>query len=180
MAHRTYTVTVAGEARAHAVQDARDGTLEVRDSAAPAAPAVAVAIDAGRGAVRTATIDGRRFDFGVVIRDGVYHLVVDGVPYEVAVEDEAASRLRRAAGGAGGGAAGTTHSGRLVAPIPGRVVRIGVSVGDKVERGQPILVLDAMKLENELAAPKAGTVLALSVKAGQAVEKGQLLVELGD
>ncbi len=67
---------------------------------------------------------------------------------------------------------------RLTAPIPGKVVAVKVEPGDEVEPGQALIVLEAMKMENELAAVQAGRVAAVHVTAGETVEGGELLVEL--
>ena len=76
--------------------------------------------------------------------------------------------------------AGDRESGpsRLTAPIPGKVVAIKISPGDQVEPGQPLVVLEAMKMENELAAEQAGRVAAVHVVDGDTVESGELLVEI--
>ncbi len=68
--------------------------------------------------------------------------------------------------------------GQLEAPIPGRVVKVPVSVGDEVDQGQTLVVLEAMKMENELEADGAVRVVAVHVEPGQAVEAGTVLVEL--
>jgi acetyl/propionyl-CoA carboxylase alpha subunit len=70
---------------------------------------------------------------------------------------------------AGGGAQ------RLVAPMPGRVLRVLVAVGDAVSARQPLLVVEAMKMENELSCPRPGRVKEVAVVAGQSVEAGRLL-----
>jgi biotin carboxyl carrier protein len=62
--------------------------------------------------------------------------------------------------------------------MPGLVVRIHVALGDRVEAGQPVVVMEAMKMENELRAASAGTVRAIAATPGVAVEKGAVLVEL--
>jgi biotin carboxyl carrier protein len=67
---------------------------------------------------------------------------------------------------------------RLTAPIPGKVVAVKVDVGDQVEPGQPLVVLEAMKMENELAAEQVGKVSAVYTAAGDTVEGGELLIEL--
>jgi biotin carboxyl carrier protein len=64
----------------------------------------------------------------------------------------------------------------IVAPMPGRVVRLLVANGDAVAARQPVVVVEAMKMENELRAPKAGTVKDLSVTTGQSVEAGKVLM----
>jgi pyruvate carboxylase subunit B len=66
----------------------------------------------------------------------------------------------------------------LVAPMPGLVVRVNVAVGDQVNAGQGLIVVEAMKMENELRASAAGTVTAIHATVGNAVEKGKVLVEL--
>ena len=75
-------------------------------------------------------------------------------------------------------AARDSGSSRLTAPIPGKVVAVKVTPGDAVEPGQSLVVLEAMKMENELAASQGGTVTAVHVEAGDTVEGGELLIEL--
>jgi len=65
---------------------------------------------------------------------------------------------------------------RVLAPMPGRVVRVLVAVGDRVEARQPVVVVEAMKMENELRSPKAGRVKDVAVTAGTPVEAGRVLV----
>lgn len=67
---------------------------------------------------------------------------------------------------------------KLTAVIPGTILEVRVKVGDKVDRGHPLLVLEAMKMRNDVLAPTIGFVIkAVHVKAGDVVAKGQLLVE---
>ena len=68
--------------------------------------------------------------------------------------------------------------GQVRAPMPGRVVRVPVVAGQAVAARQAVVVVEAMKMENELRAPRAGTVRALHVQSGDSVDAGQLLVEL--
>jgi len=65
---------------------------------------------------------------------------------------------------------------KVAAPMPGRVVRVLVAAGDTVEARQPVVVVEAMKMENELRSPKAGTVKEVSVVAGASVEAGRVLL----
>jgi biotin carboxyl carrier protein len=67
---------------------------------------------------------------------------------------------------------------RLTAPIPGKVVKVHVAVGDEVRAGQPLVVLEAMKMENELSSEQAGRVTAIHVRPGQTVNAGDALAEL--
>lgn len=68
--------------------------------------------------------------------------------------------------------------GGLTAPMPGTVLKVLVKVGDKVEHGQPLLVLEAMKMENNINAASAGVVAAIAVNPGQSVDTGQLLLTI--
>lgn len=111
----------------------------------------------------------------VVERDstGMWRLTLEGVRYDIRVVDE---RTRHIAGltGAAGTRAGPAV---LKAPMPGLVVRVLVTPGQTVEAGKGLVVLEAMKMENELRATTSGVVQRVVVSAGQPVEKGQPLVE---
>ena len=67
---------------------------------------------------------------------------------------------------------------KIVAPMPGLVVRLNVSVGDSVIVGQGLVVVEAMKMENELKAPADGVVASIAVQPGQTVDKGAVLLVL--
>jgi biotin carboxyl carrier protein len=97
-----------------------------------------------------------------------------GEVWDAQVVDERTRRLREVTGG------GRAGGGRVAikAPMPGRVVRVEVEAGDRVRQGQGVVVLEAMKMENELAAPLAGRVTAVHAQAGTAVTKGTVLVEV--
>jgi len=78
-----------------------------------------------------------------------------------------------------GGARGRTKKGNVVpAAMPGRVLRVVVAPGEAVTAGQPLLVLEAMKMENEVKCPRDGVVEAIAVTPGQAVSAGEVLVRL--
>jgi acetyl/propionyl-CoA carboxylase alpha subunit len=89
-------------------------------------------------------------------------------PPPLSVEDTASDR------GAGG------HTGRLSAPMPGRIVKIAVAPGQEVRSHDPLVVLEAMKMEHVVEAPHAGVVQQVCVEVGQQVAAGALLLELGD
>lgn len=92
----------------------------------------------------------------------------------VAVEDERDRLLRRF----GGSEAGASRDGLLKAPMPGLVLRVAVAEGDAVEAGAGLLVLEAMKMENEIKSPLQGRVKRVLVEPGQAVDKGTPLLEV--
>ncbi|MBK8027579.1 MAG: biotin/lipoyl-binding protein [Chloroflexi bacterium] len=71
-----------------------------------------------------------------------------------------------------------TGDGRVKAPIPGLIASIGVSVGQTVELGQPLMILEAMKMQNEVRAPLSGIVTTLHVDIGQVVTRAQVLAEI--
>jgi biotin carboxyl carrier protein len=67
---------------------------------------------------------------------------------------------------------------RISAPMPGKIVRVAVEPGQSVAAGEPLVVMEAMKMENEIRAPREGTVKEIAVRAGQAVETGAVLAVL--
>jgi pyruvate carboxylase subunit B len=106
---------------------------------------------------------------------GKYTLWIDGYRFEAEALDERTRAIRDLSAAN----AAPTGPAPIIAPMPGLVVRVSVSVGDWVEAGQGIVVMEAMKMENELRATAAGTVKSVNATPGTAVEKGALLVELG-
>lgn len=106
---------------------------------------------------------------------GQYRMELDGEQFTVEALDERMRAIRDVAA-AQAKAAGPAP---LVAPMPGLVVRVAVTVGDQVQAGQGLVVVEAMKMENELRAASAGVVTAVHAVAGAAVEKGAMLVEIG-
>ena len=97
-------------------------------------------------------------------------VVVDGRRVEFVVADPRSLAGRR------GGGSGAEGPRAVKAPMPGRVVRVLVAVGDEVAELQGLVVLEAMKMQNELKAPKAGRVVKVGVSVGDTVEAGSLLV----
>jgi biotin carboxyl carrier protein len=105
---------------------------------------------------------------------GTYTLWVDGYRFEAEALDERTRAIRDLSAAR----AGPTGPAPILAPMPGLIVRVNVTAGDRVEAGQGIVVMEAMKMENELRATAAGTVRSVEVSPGTAVEKGALLVAL--
>lgn len=137
---------------------------------------------------RTIDVDARRPARGLysLLIDGVSHVAdvsstddgtlvdLDGATYLVAVE-EYTRHVIRTRGGAGASATGQT----LRSSLPGKVTHVAVTVGDRVERGDTVVVIEAMKMENEFKALAPGTVTDVRVWAGQAVNPGDVLVTIG-
>ena len=114
----------------------------------------------------------------VVVRPGalrgLYTLWLDGYRFDVEALDERTRAIRELSGAS----AGPTGPAPLVAPMPGLIVRVHVQVGDQVQIGQGLVVMEAMKMENELRVQAGGRVRNVLVAAGAVVEKGALLIEL--
>jgi pyruvate carboxylase subunit B len=128
------------------------------------------------GPVRSLLLDGA--SYRVVARSaggGRWGLQVRGRHFEVDVIDERTRRIREMI------AAGAPPAGPkpVRAPMPGLVVRVEVQVGDRVRPGQGLVIVEAMKMENELRAEAAARVTAIRVAAGEAVERDQVLIDLG-
>jgi pyruvate carboxylase subunit B len=105
---------------------------------------------------------------------GKFTIWLDGFRYEVEALDERTRAIRELSGAS----AVASGPAPLKAPMPGMIVRVAVQVGDRVVPGQSLIVMEAMKMENELRATVAATVKAVLAQAGAAVEKGALLLEM--
>ncbi len=119
-------------------------------------------------------IDNRSHELVVEETRQGYRVTLGGRTFDVRVADERELRL------AGSRTGPSTPAGELPlkAPIPGMVVRVLVRNGDAVTPGQPLVILEAMKMENELRAPRAGTISDIKIKAGERVEQGAVLLIL--
>ena len=119
-----------------------------------------------------------------------YTITVNGVAYDVTVDEKgnggtsaapaapAAKAAAPAVTPVPAQKASQTGNISVTAPMPGKVLAVKVKVGDSVTSGAPVLVLEAMKMENDIVAPKDGKVVAVNVKAGDSVESGAVLVSL--
>ena len=167
---RELVITAEGQDRAVVVdgpgQDGRfrisvDGVEQIVDARALRPGTWSVIVD---GKSWLVDLDHRRAGIAASVGDSEVVLQV---------EDALRKRLASAAG------VRTHASGEQIrAPIAGKVVKVVVAVGDQVAPGAAVIVLEAMKMENELAAERGGTVSAIHKAAGQAVDTGDLLVEI--
>lgn len=118
-------------------------------------------------------MDGRSYDARLErTADGLVVVVVHGFRFEIDVRDP--RRWTRKS--AGQGAEGVQT---VVAPMPGKVVRVLIACGDAVTAGQGLLVVEAMKMQNELKASRAGRVLTVPAKEGATVGAGEVLATIG-
>lgn len=111
-----------------------------------------------------------------------YNITVNGKAYDVAVEEitdgsapVVAAPAAAPAPAAPAPAAPVADGTKVAAPMPGTILDVKVAVGDTVEAGKPLFVLEAMKMENDVNAPCAGKVVSISVSKGTAVETGTVL-----
>lgn len=142
------------------------------------------------------TIDGKNFEWDIVeVKEGSFHVIknnksysveiikaepaeksflisVNGNKYQLNVRDKFDELLKSL----GMDNLNAAKVNEIKAPMPGLVLDIRVSEGDEVKKGDPILVLEAMKMENILKSPTDGTVKKINVKKGLAVEKNQVLI----
>lgn len=124
----------------------------------------------GAGRFLSLIVDGRVHDLGLV-RQGASFLV-ESSAFVVEAELLAASAIAAPARRSHGPT-------RVKAPMPGKVVRVLVAPGQEVTAGQSLVVVEAMKMENEMRSPQAGRVLELPAREGQAVDAGALLAVVG-
>jgi len=130
-----------------------------------------IAIDAvlPRRDVLSILVEGQAFEIKRERTATDLHLWVGPVRYEAVLRDPRSLVSRRASG------AGDAGPRKLVAPMPGKVVRVLVSEGDEVEAGQGLIVVEAMKMQNEIKSPKKGAVRKLVASAGANVNAGEVL-----
>jgi biotin carboxyl carrier protein len=168
---RTLLVEIDGEEVSITVERAGPGAAGI---------GTAYMVQVGDGPVRTVDsarpdsstlsllVDGRSWEAGLVATEDGFEVDILGIRHEAAVIDPQRKVLRMAAG-AGADVVKTA--------MPGRVVRILVAEGDEVSEGEPVIVVEAMKMENELAAPRDGVVARICVESGAQVEAKTVLVE---
>lgn len=113
-----------------------------------------------------------------------FNITVNGKAYDVAVEEvgagsaPAAAAPVQAAAPAPAPAAAPAGGTAVKAPMPGNILDVKVGAGDTVAEGQVLMVLEAMKMENDIVAPKAGTVASVNVKKGDSVNRDDLLASI--
>jgi biotin carboxyl carrier protein len=117
-------------------------------------------------------LEGRSYDVYVEETPGGVVVSVQGYDFEVDVRDP--RRWSRKAASRGGDGVQT-----IASPMPGKVVRVLVAVGDPLQAGQGIVVVEAMKMQNEMKALRAGKVLSLPAKEGATVAAGEILATIG-
>lgn len=114
---------------------------------------------------RKVIIDGTEFEVELEMDGDTWKATVEGQTFEVKVPDAGpAPKQRRSSGGR------SKKSGKVSANIPGKVVTLEVGIGDVVVEGQVVMILEAMKMQNEIQAPVSGTVTEIHCEEGQSIE----------
>jgi biotin carboxyl carrier protein len=128
------------------------------------------------GGMLSLLLNNRSLEAIVEEREDAWEVLLRGELYTVQAQDERAYRLAKARGQA------TEASGEALvkSPMPGIIIAVSVEPGQTVKKGDQVIILESMKMENELRSPKDGTVLRVHVAAGASVEKDQILVTIGD
>jgi biotin carboxyl carrier protein len=169
-----YFVSIDGAETVVDVAELPGGTFDVKVLSGPdaSAPGRSVRTTPLGGSAQSALgVDGKVFDLVLEGEMPRLEVFASGRRASVAVET---ARMRAAASVRGVGAGGS--AGILKSPMPGKVVKLLVSEGMEVTAGTPLVVVEAMKMENELVAEAAGTVKKVFVSAGDAVEGGARLI----
>ena len=122
--------------------------------------------------VKKVIVDGKEFDVAIEIgSDGKWQATVEGTTFEIEIPDAGPVVKKKRSGGGK-----KKKSGTVSANIPGKIVTIEVEAGQNVEEGQVILILEAMKMQNEIQAPISGKVASVNCEEGQSIEANVPLV----
>jgi biotin carboxyl carrier protein len=161
-----YDVHINGAKHAVAIEPLADGTfrahLDGKENAANAVP-----VGSGRYSILLA---GRSIDVSVQPDGDALHVRCDGRDFRAQVVDPRSWRA------AAGGALEAAGPQKVITPMPGKVIRVLVAAGDQVKAGGGLIVVEAMKMQNEIRAPKSGTVSRVLVTEGQAVRAQEALI----
>ncbi len=119
-------------------------------------------------------VDGASYEGMVYPADDGWEVLLGGYLYRAQVEDEREKRLRAAAGGS----QAQNANFHLKAPMPGLVVSVPVEEGQTVQKGEVLVILESMKMQNELKSPQDGVVRRVRVQAGESVERNQVMLSV--
>jgi biotin carboxyl carrier protein len=164
---RPYWVRIGADEFAVAVEEADRGLRVTVDGAAHR-----VELTETVPSVYTLVVDGVSHDLVVESQAGAVTLSLDGSVYTAEV-----ARTKRASGTGSQGAG--AHSQEVRAPMPGLLIALPASEGSRVEIGQAVAIMEAMKMQMEIRAAHAGTIKRVHVSVGQELSAGQLLVTMG-
>ena len=135
------------------------------------APECAAHVETPEPGMYSVLLDGLSYDTSVEETPTGLVVVLHGHRFEIAVRDP--RRWTR-----GSGTVGAEGRQTILSPMPGKVVRVLIAPGDAVETGQGLIVVEAMKMQNEMKATRAGRVLSVTVKEGATVSAGEILATI--
>ncbi|HVL73584.1 MAG TPA: biotin/lipoyl-containing protein [Beijerinckiaceae bacterium] len=172
-----YLLTVNGKERRARIEEAGPGRFRVELDGEPhyvsarhtEGSIYSIVIDAGGGSEGPVQ-GGKSYEADVEVSPEAVRVAIGGEVFEIGAIDERRKRMRAAA------AAGAASGSEIHSPMPGKVVKVLAPAGTPVKRGQGVIVVEAMKMENELTSPKDGVVKQVTVAEGAAVDGGALLV----
>ena len=157
--------------------DGREFSVEILDDSHIIVDGITYTVDfqaVGEQPVVSLLVDGKSYEAYVYPNEAVLQVLMHGTLYPAQVEDEREKRLRLALG-TGIAERGEFH---LKAPMPGMVIAIPMSEGQQIEKGDVLVILESMKMQNELRAPRSGTISRVRVKVGDSVEQRQTLLSV--
>lgn len=131
-------------------------------------------VPVGNQPVYSLLVNGKSYDAHVYPDEEAWQVLFHGALYTARVEDEREKRLRAALGGG----VAEHQEFHLRAPMPGMVVAVPVSEGQQVNKGDVLLILESMKMQNELRSPRIGTVTRVRVKPGDRVEQKETMLSV--
>ena len=122
---------------------------------------------------RKVKVDGEEYEVELEKQDGVWNVTIEGKSFNIEIEgssvgDTSGSKRKKSARG--------KKSGTISSTIPGKIVSISVKEGEMVSEGDVVMILEAMKMQNEIQAPLSGTVTAINCKPGDSVEANSPLI----
>jgi biotin carboxyl carrier protein len=160
-----------------AMIDDREYHVEILDDDKVSLDGVTYDVDfesIGGQPVYSLLINGRSFEAHIVAGEDAWKVMLQGTLHTIKVEDERERRLRAA----GGGRVAEKGDFHLKAPMPGLVVAVPVEEGEEVAEGDTLVILESMKMQNELRSPRAGVVTRVRVGAGDSVDQKQTMLSV--
>jgi biotin carboxyl carrier protein len=155
----------------------REFLIDILDEHHVSIDGVTYAVDfsqVGDQPVYSLLLNGKSYDAHVYLDEDTWQVMCHGAMFSARVEDEREKRLRAAMGG---GVSGQEEY-HLKAPMPGMVVAVPVYEGQAIEKGEVLLILESMKMQNELRSPRAGTIARLRVHPGDRVEQKETMLSV--
>ncbi len=119
-------------------------------------------------------MDGKSYEIDIDYKDGMYNVYNDGKLFKIEIMDELKKRMLEKRGGSGGLEGVYT----VKSEMPGKVVEVKVKVGDEIKKGDVLLILESMKMQNEIKSPKDGKITEVFINGGDTIEAEAKLVTI--